>query len=502
MAVYNVDKISNWYDDFISEKKKFNNYYSNYKSSYISNCSEEVVRKMKSYLDKNFSEVEKKFKKIEKVWKEYLVDLKNTDRRLAGGKGSINASSVSSKISKLPTLKEYKRSLDIRIKSASAVIGVNGNNVFNNMKTSYDVFREYTGARATTWISSIFSKTQESFKDTGAKIKSLFKDNSNSDKESQINVASVGNPDNDKKIHFKNVTLLSEKGTYVVYDYKETDASGITRYYDENGNVFKICYADGSYEIKNYSIGFYYDKDGKKHKVDTSYSNIMIDDSDRRITGSVTSIKYNKDGSVEYFEKDKILQKIYSDGSEEKYTYDYGYSNGVKVEYKYSDGSSEIKVNGKTTSKMDKDGTKYEYSFKNGYHLDKITRPNGDEIYYYADGKISKEKKSDGSIKTYYINGELASEEKPNGDKYSYSDNLVRIYHNDGTWETKEYLTSGKYKGYYIYRENTNDYSSLGTLYDKNGNKIADKVVKGGMRGYGDGRTYDIIIINGKEVEY
>lgn len=124
MAVYNVDKIDNWYNDFVSLKNKFNNtYYSEYKSSYIKSCSDSAVKRMCSSLNKHYSKIQRMYNNINTAWDSYLKDLKNTDIRLAGGKGGINASSVSSKLAKLPILKEYKRSLNIRIKSVSSVVG-------------------------------------------------------------------------------------------------------------------------------------------------------------------------------------------------------------------------------------------------------------------------------------------------------------------------------------------------------------------------------------------
>lgn len=124
MAVYNVDKIDNWYNDFVALKNKFSNtYYSNYKSSYVRSCYDSAVNKMESNLNKHYLKIEKLYNNINNVWREYLTDLKNVDKRLAGGKGSINAGIVSSKLSKLPVLKEYKRDLSIRIKSVSGVVG-------------------------------------------------------------------------------------------------------------------------------------------------------------------------------------------------------------------------------------------------------------------------------------------------------------------------------------------------------------------------------------------
>lgn len=124
MAIYNISKIENWYDDFISCKNNYiNSYYDDYINCYIKKCSDSSTNKMESVLDKHYSRIKRAYNNINKFWKEYLNDLKNTDNRLAGSKAAINAATVSSKLSKLPVLKEYKAELKVKLSSVSAVVG-------------------------------------------------------------------------------------------------------------------------------------------------------------------------------------------------------------------------------------------------------------------------------------------------------------------------------------------------------------------------------------------
>ncbi len=128
MAVsYNVSKIDTLYNDFISCKKKFDNtYYSYYKNSYIRKCTDQDIVKIKNKLNKRYEKISRIYKNINTFWSKYLNDVKYTDLVLAGKakSGSVNASSVSSKLSKLQSLEEYKSNLQIRVQSAASVIGI------------------------------------------------------------------------------------------------------------------------------------------------------------------------------------------------------------------------------------------------------------------------------------------------------------------------------------------------------------------------------------------
>lgn len=126
MALYNVSKIENWYDDFSICKKKYKNtYYEDYIESYIRKSSDSTIILMRTKLNEHYGKINRIYSRIDTFWKDYLDDLKNTDAVLAGNKksGSVNASSVSSKLAKLPMIKEYDANLNIKFKAVSGLIG-------------------------------------------------------------------------------------------------------------------------------------------------------------------------------------------------------------------------------------------------------------------------------------------------------------------------------------------------------------------------------------------
>lgn len=124
MGIYNVDKIQNLHDTFVSTHNKYNNaYYSDFKNSYIFNCGDPDISRMKKKLDAHYSKICRINKRIKNIWEKYINDLKGIDKRLAGQKVSLNDSTLTAKISKLPQLNEYKVTLETKINSASANIG-------------------------------------------------------------------------------------------------------------------------------------------------------------------------------------------------------------------------------------------------------------------------------------------------------------------------------------------------------------------------------------------
>ncbi len=124
MGTYNVTKIESWLKDFTSAKDKFyNTYYSDFKNSYIKKCNDSAVVRMRNKLSQHYERINRINGRIKNIWEYYLHDLKVIDDKLAGAKGSANDSAIASKLAKLPTLKEYKSNLSIKINSASAVVG-------------------------------------------------------------------------------------------------------------------------------------------------------------------------------------------------------------------------------------------------------------------------------------------------------------------------------------------------------------------------------------------
>ena len=125
MAVYNVEKISSWLDKFSNAKTAYNKDYLKYKGTYIYTTTESTVNRIKQDLSKNYDRIQKIYKNIYNQWNNYLNDLKATDNYLAGAgsSGAIKASSVSSRLSKLPKLKEYHAGAYEKLSAVNAKLG-------------------------------------------------------------------------------------------------------------------------------------------------------------------------------------------------------------------------------------------------------------------------------------------------------------------------------------------------------------------------------------------
>lgn len=125
MAVYNVEKISSWLDKFSNAKTAYNKDYSKYKGTYIYTTTESTVNRIKQDLSKNYDRIQRIYKNIYNQWNNYLNDLKATDNYLAGAgsSGAIKASSVSSRLSKLPKLKEYHAGAYEKLSAVNAKLG-------------------------------------------------------------------------------------------------------------------------------------------------------------------------------------------------------------------------------------------------------------------------------------------------------------------------------------------------------------------------------------------
>lgn len=125
MAVYNVEKISSWLDKFSNAKTAYNKDYLKYKGTYIYTTTESTVNRIKQDLSKNYDKIQKIYKNIYNQWNNYLNDLKATDNYLAGAgsSGAIKASSVSSRLSKLPKLKEYHAGAYEKLSAVNAKLG-------------------------------------------------------------------------------------------------------------------------------------------------------------------------------------------------------------------------------------------------------------------------------------------------------------------------------------------------------------------------------------------
>lgn len=139
MAVYNVSKIEDWYNDFISCRKKFIDVYlDDYQNCYVKQCKDDITNMMRVSLNDNYNKINRLFNNINTYWNDYLNDLKNTDNYMAGTSsvGAINSSAVQAKLKTLPTLATYEVTLDIKTSSTIT----NTKNWWNNNKDTMAVY--------------------------------------------------------------------------------------------------------------------------------------------------------------------------------------------------------------------------------------------------------------------------------------------------------------------------------------------------------------------------
>ena len=110
MYIYDVDKIENLYDDFISFCKKFNsNEIDDFRKGYIYKSSEYPITKIKTNIDSIYNKMSDSVNKIKSVWNDYINDVRAIDN-FTGGHGSAGAihdSATQGVASSLPELTTY-----------------------------------------------------------------------------------------------------------------------------------------------------------------------------------------------------------------------------------------------------------------------------------------------------------------------------------------------------------------------------------------------------------
>ncbi len=152
MPVYNISKIEYWYNTFTSCNDRFKKNYEDLNSSYIKASSDANIKKIYDKLNKHYARINRIYKNINNVWKDYLSDLNATENALAGkgGAGRIKASIVSSKISKLPKLPDYKSDISIKLSSLNSSTGaVKKLGISENRTLSKNISYAYKRAYAT-----------------------------------------------------------------------------------------------------------------------------------------------------------------------------------------------------------------------------------------------------------------------------------------------------------------------------------------------------------------
>lgn len=163
MAIYNMSKIKDWYDDFNSCKNSYlNSYYQNYKSSYIVTNNDDAVNKMQKKLDTYYTKIKDAYSKVGSAWKNLYNDLINADAALAGEKssGSVNAPQAATKINSMPKLNEYKNDLNLTGAAAGTLAGTIAADVANvNVETNITVSDDVSNAASKEASGSEIAKT-------------------------------------------------------------------------------------------------------------------------------------------------------------------------------------------------------------------------------------------------------------------------------------------------------------------------------------------------------
>lgn len=119
MATYDIRKIENWLDEFKDCSNQYkNNYYSDFKDSYLNLCSDSVVFKIKKSLAESYEKINDAYTKIDIFWSEFLSELIATDNSLAEGKiGKISSDDIINKLKNLPNLEEIILNLGFRLEA-------------------------------------------------------------------------------------------------------------------------------------------------------------------------------------------------------------------------------------------------------------------------------------------------------------------------------------------------------------------------------------------------
>lgn len=152
MAIYNVLKIKNWNDDFLSCQQSFSSIYEKFNNSYISKCSDSTVGTMRRTLNNYYSKIENAYAKINNVWKDFYNDVINADSALAGAiKGGIKSSTTVSILNKMPLLKEFKNELSL----GDIIKNNNVNTNVDGINYSIDDLNSYLQSNYDTSLSNI-----------------------------------------------------------------------------------------------------------------------------------------------------------------------------------------------------------------------------------------------------------------------------------------------------------------------------------------------------------
>ncbi|MBQ9853915.1 MAG: hypothetical protein IJO57_02650, partial [Bacilli bacterium] len=268
-----------------------------------------------------------------------------------------------------------------------------------------------------------------------------------------------------------------DNGGYTIYD-KDLNIIGkgypngsyeeygedYTKYYDVEGNLQRVDYSDGSYQIYN---------SGKLMTVrypDGSYSS--YDQSERLVRRKMGDYferyDYDEDGNYTIFdENNNILEKRYINGSYEEYGEDYIKYYDVEGNLQmvnYSDGRYEEYFSNGDYAKYDKygqyimignslSGFYSEYKYDSSGRLESIIDSDGKYTRYDADRNIigrgypdgRYEEYSEDYTKYYDVEGNLQRVDYSDRRYEEYGEDYIKYYDVEGNLQRVDY-SDGRYE--------------------------------------------------------
>ncbi len=514
---YDVDYIKSLYKtSFGSCKSAFKSKYNGYQNSYFKNCSDSTIVKIKDKLNNHYNKINKIYNSIDDYWNKYLNDVSNADKVLAENAkiSSINATSISQKLSALPELKTYSDDISVEIQTNSQI----DENIESLETEDLEIeesnkFEEFWN-KLTDWFSSLFTDVQDKIDETGAVISSwissfvLDVNSKLSDDAIIVDVKNLADETLDREFPSK-TTLAMVDGTRIEYDKKIKNSDGSIEYFDEDGNLIKKIYTNGTvetyYEDKHYIFNldgtfniimndtenYYYDSTGKLIKrvftrEDGSISRIDYFDEDE-----VGNYKARSDYATDIYKREYIdengniywvNESIYDDSGNYLYSkYVKYYESGQVKSVEEGDGNiTEYDENGNIISIKKDDKTTYEASYyENGNIETEYDKENNIYKEYYESGNIKKVEESINEdeyacqITSYYESGQVKSVYK-----CAVSDDGLKNY---GCSTSTSYYKSGEI---YSIQSNDNGVRTI-TYYYENGN-IKEKHNADGSREFYD----------------
>ena len=295
----------------------------------------------------------------------------------------------------------------------------------------------------------------------------------------------IGDPSRDTerfdlgRMGMERETPISTDGITLEYKKKELLDDGTIKYYDKDGEVFKIIKPDGSVElygeaIRSLCTNWIGRDDGITRSADLPHLNYKdIDNPDVKLV-------IDSDGNYRISNNRGLIYSKDSNGNETTYDFDI-FSGKTEEHYYAADGAEKI-------IKRDKDGSQaLEYEAKADGSYTK-----------YSNGTVFEEKNADGSYKQYDSDGRVKLHVDENGVEFKYdyrtnsdgSTTYTNVSGSDGSsqyYENGVLLNDRQANGHeYRYDNNGNLYTqtsyervgdtNVATTYDAAGTQIVQNV--------------------------